>query len=252
MSTAKHPARDEHVEDDELFAKLPGDPAARDELVVRNLPLASYLARKFVGRGEALEDLEQVANLALLKAIDRFDATREVRFSTFATVTIVGELKRHLRDRGWSVRVPRQLQEMAVRITRELPELWQELGRSPTIPEIGDRIDATEDDVLEAMDAAQAYAAESLDQPTGDGNLTPGEALGSIDDRLERMEGWATVAPLIEQLPERERRILYLRFFEDKTQSEIAAELGISQMHVSRLLSQVLSFLRDNVDESPR
>lgn len=234
--------------DEELFARLPDDPPAREELAIRNRALASYLARKFVGRGEALEDLEQVANLALLKAIDRFDPSRDVRFSTFATVTIVGELKRHLRDRGWSVRVPRQLQEMAVRITRELPELWQELGRSPTIREIAERIDATEDDVLEAMDAAQAYAADSLDQPTGDGNLTPAEALGTVDERLERMEGWATVAPLIDRLPERERRILYLRFFQDETQSEIAAELGISQMHVSRLLSQVLSFLRDNVD----
>lgn len=241
-------SRLEPPSDEELFDRLPEDPAAREELVLRNRPLASYLARKFVGRGEALEDLEQVANLALLKAIDRFDSSRDVRFSTFATVTIVGELKRHLRDRGWSVRVPRQLQEMAVRITREIPELWQELGRSPTVREIAERIDAVDDDVLEAMDAAQAYAAESLDQPSGDSTLTPAEALGGVDERLERMDGWATVAPLIERLPERERRILYLRFFEDKTQSEIAAELGISQMHVSRLLSQVLSFLRENVD----
>lgn len=233
--------------EDELFARLPDDASAREELVVRHRPLASYLARKFVGRGEALEDLEQVAILALLKAIDRFDPSRDVRFSTFATVTIVGELKRHLRDRGWSVRVPRQLQEMAVRITRELPELWQELGRSPTVREIAGRIDASEDDVLEAMDAAQAYTTESLDQPSGEGDLTPAASLGATDERLEQMEGWATVAPLIERLGERERRILYLRFFEDRTQSEIAAELGISQMHVSRLLSQVLTFLRENV-----
>ncbi|MFB3739202.1 MAG: SigB/SigF/SigG family RNA polymerase sigma factor [Candidatus Velamenicoccus archaeovorus] len=236
--------------DEALFARLPDDPGAREELVIRNRPLASYLARKFVGRGEPLEDLEQVANLALLKAVDRFDPSRDVRFSTFATVTIVGELKRHLRDRGWSIRVPRQLQEMAVRITRELPEMWQELGRSPTVHEIAERIDASEDDVLEAMDAAQAYAAESLDQPSGESELTPAESLGATDDRLERMEGWATVAPFIERLPERERHILYLRFFEDQTQSEIAAALGISQMHVSRLLSQVLTYLREHVGDA--
>jgi RNA polymerase sigma-B factor len=238
------------TDDEELFARIRDDASAREELVVRNRPLASYLARRFVGRGEALEDLEQVANLALLKAVDRFDPSREVRFSTFATVTIVGELKRHLRDRGWSIRVPRPLQEMAVRITRELPEMWQELGRSPTVHEVAERIDASEDDVLEAMDAAQAYAAESLDQPSGESDLTPAESLGAVDDRFERMEGWATVAPFIERLPEREREILYLRFFEDRTQSEIAAALGISQMHVSRLLSQVLVFLRENVADS--
>jgi RNA polymerase sigma-B factor len=240
------------ITDGELFARLPDDPGARDELVIRNRPLAAYLARKFVGRGEALEDLEQVANLALLKAVDRFDPSRDVRFSTFATVTIVGELKRHLRDRGWSIRVPRQLQETAVRITRELPEMWQALGRSPTVHEIAERIDASEDDVLEAMDAAQAYTAESLDQPSGQSELTAAESLGTTDDRLERMEGWATVAPFIERLPERERHILYLRFFEDQTQSEIAAALGISQMHVSRLLSQVLTYLRETVGDAGR
>lgn len=232
------------LDEAELFERLP-DEAAREELLLRHRPLAQYLARKFVGRGEALEDLEQVASLALLKAIDRFETERDVKFSTFATVTIVGELKRHLRDRGWAVRVPRPLQELAVRVSGLMPELWQELGRSPTAREIAERVGASEDEVLEALDAAQAYSTDSLDAPTGDEDRpTPAESLGALDERFERLEGWRTVAPLIERLPERERAILYLRFFEEKTQSQIADELGISQMHVSRLLSRTLSGLR--------
>lgn len=235
--------------EEELFARLPEDRGARDVLVDRNRVLAAHLARKFMGRGEPLEDLEQVAYLALVKAIDRFDPTRDARFSTFATVTIVGELKRHLRDRGWAVRVPRPLQELVVRINRELPELWQELGRSPTVRELAQRIGVSEDDVVEAMDAAQSYAADSIDQPVGDSDFSPAETLGKPDERFEHLEGWASVARLVDQLPERERRILYLRFFEDRTQSEIARELNISQMHVSRLLAQALAFLREHAGE---
>jgi RNA polymerase sigma-B factor len=234
-------------EDPALFARLPGDEAAREELLVRHRPLALHLARRFAGRRESIEDLEQVASLALLNAIDRFDTSREVRFSTFATVTIVGELKRHLRDKGWAVRVPRSLQELSVRVNSVLPELSQELARSPTVTEIAERVGASEDDVLEALDAARAYSTDSLDAPVGDGEVTTGETLGGHDERFEQLEVWASIAPAIDRLPERERTILYLRFFEDRSQSQIAEQLGISQMHVSRLLAKVLAQLREDV-----
>lgn len=233
----------------ELFERLP-DQGAREELLVRHRSLALYLARRFVGRGDSLEDLEQVASLALLKAIDRFKPERDVRSPTFATVTIVGELKRHLRDRGWAIRVPRPLQELSARVSGLMPELSQELGRSPTVREIAERVGASEDELLEALDAAQAYSTASLDTPMGEEQgLTPAETFGEHDERFERLEGWRSVAPVIEQLPERERTILYLRFFEEKTQGQIAAELGISQMHVSRLLGRTLAFLREQHEE---
>lgn len=237
-------------DDGELFAQLPGDAAAREELLLRHRPLALYLAKRFAGRGESKEDLEQVASIALLNAIDRFDTTRDVKFSTFATVTIVGELKRHLRDKGWAVRVPRSLQELAVRVNQTLPELSQELGRSPTVREIAERVGAAEDDVLEALDAARAYTADSLDAPVGneEGGLTTGDTLAVHDERFEQLDGWASVAPLIDRLPARERTILYMRFFEEKSQSQIAEVLGISQMHVSRLLAKVLETLRGTAD----
>lgn len=231
--------------DAELFAQLP-DETARETLLVRNRPLAISLAKRFQGRGESLEDLEQVATLALLKAIDRMDLEREVKFSTFATVTITGELKRHLRDKGWAVRVPRPIQELAVRVNRLMATLTQELGRSPTVGEIAARAGVSDEETLEALDAARAYSADSLDAPTRVGeDLTPKERLVAPDDRLDRLDSWQSIAPVIRRLPERERTILYLRFFEEKTQSEIARELGISQMHVSRLLSRTLSAIRE-------
>jgi RNA polymerase sigma-B factor len=227
-----------------LFARLP-DEGAREALLVRHRPLALYLARKFMGRGESLEDLEQVATMALLKAIDRLDLNRDVRFSTFATITVIGELKRHLRDRGWAVRVPRPIQELAVRITRVIGTLTQELARSPTVREIADHLGASEDDVLEALDASRAYTADSLDAPIGGNDgFSPADTLAVQDEGFESLDSWQTVAPLLRKLPERERAILYMRFFEEKTQSEIAQELGISQMHVSRLLARTLARLR--------
>ncbi len=229
----------------ELFAQLP-DEAARETLLLRHRPLATSLARRFQGRGESLEDLEQVATLALLKAIDRMDTEREVKFSTFATITIVGELKRHLRDKGWAVRVPRPIQELAVRANRLVAELTQELGRSPTVREIAVRAAASDEDTLEALDAARAYSADSLDAPSGgEEGFTRKDRLAAPDDGLDRLDSWQSIAPMIRRLPERERTILYLRFFQEKTQSEIARELGISQMHVSRLLSRTLSTLRE-------
>lgn len=236
------------LDDATLFARLP-DEGAREALVVRHQPLARYLARKFTGRGESLEDLEQVATLALLKAIDRLDLSREVRFSTFATITVIGELKRHLRDRGWAVRVPRPIQELAVRITRVMGTLTQELARAPTVREIAQHVGASEEDVLEALDASRAYTADSLDAPTGDDDrFTPADTLAVHDDRFENLDSWQSVAPLLRELPQRERTILYMRFFEEKTQTEIAQALGISQMHVSRLLARTLTGLRQGAE----
>lgn len=236
------------LDDATLFARLP-DEGAREALVVRHRPLALYLARKFTGRGESLEDLEQVATLALLKAIDRLDLSRDVRFSTYATITVIGELKRHLRDRGWAVRVPRPIQELAVRITRVMGTLTQELARAPTVREIADHVGASEEHVLEALDASRAYTADSLDAPTGDDDrYSAADTLAVHDDRFESLDSWQSVAPLLRELPERERTILYMRFFEEKTQTEIAQELGISQMHVSRILARTLTGLRQGAE----
>jgi RNA polymerase sigma-B factor len=185
--------------------------------------------------------------MGLLHAIDRFDPERGVQFSTFAAATIVGELKRHLRDKCWSVRVPRRMQEIALSVNKVLPELAQSLGRSPSYAEVAAEIGETEADVIEAVDAAQAFTTTSLDAGVGDDAKTPAETLGEMDGRIDFAAGWADVAPAVRALPERERRILFLRFFENKTQSEIAEEIGISQMHVSRILAHTLATLRDTL-----
>jgi RNA polymerase sigma-B factor len=163
-------------------------------------------------------------------------------------VTIVGELKRYFRDKGWAVRVPRRLQEIGLRINTVLPELSQQLGRSPTIDEIAARCDANAEEILEAMEASQAYATSSLDAPAGEDGAAPIEVLGSDDPSMELLEEWASVAPAVRDLPQRERTVLYLRFFRGLTQSEIAREVGVSQMHVSRILSQTLRELREAVN----
>jgi RNA polymerase sigma-B factor len=221
------------------------DPALREELVGIHLPLVEYLARRFRNRGEPLEDLIQVGTIGLLKAIDRFDLQREVEFSTYATPTIVGELKRHFRDKGWAVRVPRRLQELNLSLNKVVAELSQEIGRSPTISEIAAKARLSEEEVLEGLDTSNAYAVISLDAPAGGEDApTVSEHIGSEDESLEALEYRAALGPLIAELPERERRILYLRFFRGMTQSQIAARLGISQMHVSRLLNRTLGVLR--------
>jgi RNA polymerase sigma-B factor len=232
----------------ELFATLP-DPRAREELARVFQPLAEYLARRFYGRGELLDDLVQVANLGLLKAIDRFDLSRGVKFSTYATATIVGELKRHFRDKGWALRVPRRLQEAGMKVGRTVTELYQDLGRAPTVSEIGERTGLSEDEVLEAMETAHAYSTTSLDAPTDEEGTTSLDKLGDEEEAYELLEGWTSVAPAIRELPSRERTILYLRFFRGLTQTQIAEEMGISQMHVSRLLSRTLRALRRRVSE---
>jgi RNA polymerase sigma-B factor len=228
------------------------DPTLRDELVAAHLGLAEYLARRFANRGEALDDLVQVASLGLLKAVDRFEPERGLEFSTFATPTIVGELKRHFRDKGWAVRVPRRVQELHLRTGDAIRLLSQELGRSPTIPEIARALDSSEEEVLEAIEAGQAYRATSIDAPSSDDDPASGIGahLGEEDPELRGVERRMTLSPLLEQLPERERAILHLRFFEGLTQSEIAARIGISQMHVSRLLSRSLQQLREAAEET--
>ena len=234
----------------ELFQRFAasGDSTLREELVGIHLPLVEYLARRFRNRGEPLEDLIQVGTIGLLKAIDRFDLDREVEFSTYATPTIVGELKRHFRDKGWAVRVPRRLQELNLSLTKVVAQLSQEIGRSPTVREIAVRMHLSEDEVLEGLDTSNAYAVVSLDAPAG-GEDTPSvsEHIGVEDETLETLEYRAALGPIISELPERERRILYLRFFRGMTQSQIADRLGISQMHVSRLLNRTLVMLRERL-----
>lgn len=232
---------------DELFAEYARtrDRALRDRLVEEHLPLARYLARRFVHRGEPLDDLVQVALLGLLKAVERFDPWRGLRFSTFATPTILGELKRHFRDRGWAVRVPRRVQELHVRLARVVGALSQELGRSPTTAEIAAAADATEEEVLEAMEAGGLYRLASLDAPAPEADGTErSERLGDDDDSFDAVEHRLELSALLDVLPDRERTIVYLRFFRGLTQSEIAARVGISQMHVSRLLTRSLEQLR--------
>jgi len=230
-----------------LFESLETDPTARDQLVELYTPLARHLARRFQGRGEPLEDLFQVAALALVKSVDRFELERGVQFTTYAAATIIGEIKRHFRDKGWAVRVPRRVQEAGLRVSRASTELYQTLGRSPTVPEIAKTTGLSEEEVLEGLDAANAYSAQSLDAPGDDDRGPSIDRLASEDDALEQLEGWTTVAPAIRALPERERYILYLRFFHGMTQSQIATLMGISQMHVSRLLARTLSELRASV-----
>ncbi len=224
----------------------------RERLVEQYIGLVEFLARRFRNRGEPLEDLVQVGTIGLLKAIDRFDLDREVEFSTYATPTIVGELKRHFRDKGWAVRVPRRLQELHLELTKIVGHLGQELGRSPTVAEIAEAAGTSEEQVLEGLEIAQAYNFASLDAPIGTeegGSTSFADQLGSEDEQLENLEYRASLAPEMEKLPERERTILYLRFFKGMTQSEIADRLGISQMHVSRLLNRTLIRLREALGE---
>ena len=224
----------------------------RSELVELHLPLAEYLARRFGNRGEPHEDLVQVATIGLIKAIDRFDLERQVAFSTYATPTIVGEIKRHFRDRGWTIRVPRRLQEIQAVINQAVSDLGQELGRSPTVAELATRVGMSEEEILEGLESANAYSPLSLDAPDPNGEVGAViEQLGDYDDALDAVVDRETVKPLLDQLDARSKRILLLRFFRNMTQSQIAEELGISQMHVSRLLSRTLADLRKALEDQP-
>jgi len=229
------------AEDDPARARL------RDDLVEAHLPLVEYLARRFRNRGEPLDDLIQVATIGLIKSVDRFDLERAVEFSTYATPTIVGEIKRHFRDKGWAIRVPRRLQELKLSLTKATSELSQKNGRSPTVAELAKHLEMTEEEILEGLESANAYSAVSLDAPDGGDDDSPAvaDSLGIIDESLEGVEYRESLKPLLEKLPPREKRILLLRFFGNMTQSQIASELGISQMHVSRLLARTLAELDD-------
>jgi RNA polymerase sigma-B factor len=223
---------------------------AREELIASHLPLVRYLAGRYRNRGENFDDLLQVGAVGLIKSIDRFDPDRGVAFSTFATPTILGEIRRHFRDKTWMIRVPRQLQELRGPIGNAREFLSHDLGRSPTIAEIATHIGVSEDQVLEALDASDAYSAVSIDAPISSDRSVGSfvdERLGSVDDAIDLIEMRECVSPLLDGLTERERRIVYLRFFREKTQTEIATELGLSQMHVSRLLSQILTRLRNTL-----
>jgi RNA polymerase sigma-B factor len=240
-------------EDRRLLARYHagGDPAAREQLVQRFLPLARQLARRYQRGGEQLDDLVQVASLGLLKAIDRFDPARETAFSSFAVPTILGELKRHFRDKGWSVRVPRDLQEMAVRVDRIADEMSREIGRAPTPGEIAERTGTSLEQVLEAREASAAYRAVSLDRPRSEDDEegdSYADAFGVEDPGFRIAEDSATVDRLMRVLTEREREVLRLRFEEDLTQSEIGQRVGVSQMHVSRLIRQSIARLRDEAN----
>ena len=249
---------DAHAErtppDADLFARCRGgDQRAREALVERYLPLARQLARRYQRADEPLDDLVQVASLGLLKAIDRFDSDRQVLFSSYAVPTILGELKRHFRDRTWSVRVPRDLQEMALRVDRTVTQLSLDLHRSPTVAELATAVSASEEDVLEALEAAGAYRASSLDAPRGSGDDEAGEsvadAFGTDEEGFDRAEERATLEPVLASISPRERRVLELRFAEDLTQAEIGARIGVSQMQVSRLIRQALTRLRSAMEE---
>jgi RNA polymerase sigma-B factor len=224
----------------------PRRPRLRDDLVEAHLPLVEYLARRFRNRGEPLDDLVQVATIGLIKSVDRFDLERGVEFSTYATPTIVGEIKRHFRDKGWAIRVPRRLQELKLSLTKATSELSQKNGRSPTVAELANHLGMSEEEILEGLESANAYSAVSLDAPDGGDDDSPAvaDSLGVMDDALEGVEYRESLKPLLEKLPAREKRILMLRFFGNMTQSQIAGELGISQMHVSRLLARTLAQLR--------
>ncbi len=239
-----------------LFAEMAALPegsaerhAIRDTLVETHLPLVEYLARRFRNRGELHDDLVQVATIGLIKSVDRFDLSRGVEFSTYATPTIVGEIKRHFRDKGWAIRVPRRLQELKLSLTKATSELSQKNGRSPTVAELAVHLGMTQDDVLEGLESANAYSTVSLDTPdSGDSDaLAVADTLGVTDEALEGVEYRESLKPLLDQLPPREKRILLLRFFSNLTQSQIATELGISQMHVSRLLARTLAQLRQGL-----
>jgi RNA polymerase sigma-B factor len=228
-----------------------GDRAARAEIAERMLPLARSLARRYVGKGEPLDDLEQVASLGLLKAIDRFDVSRDVRFATFAVPTIAGELKRHFRDRGWMLRVPRDVQELSARVMRCRETLTRELGRSPTVNEVAHALGAGLEQVLEALRAADAYRMMSLDQPLAEGAGAL-EAIGGDDEGYELAEHRVLLRCGFDGLGEREREIVRLRFYEGLTQREIARAVGVSQMHVSRLIRRSIDSMRDTIEPAAR
>jgi RNA polymerase sigma-B factor len=231
------------------------DPAIREELVRRNMPFAKRLALRYRGASESFDDLLQVANLGLLNAVDRFDPERGIPFTAFASPTILGELKRHFRDRVWTVRVPRGLHDRMAEVDKAIGELTKELQRSPSVGEIAERLELDQTDVLEAMEANHNRRPLSLDRPAGgdDGDeASPAEWIGEEDEAFELVEGRIALDAALPHLDERERLVLRLRFVEDMTQSQIAEQIGHSQMHVSRILRRALARIREQIREQQR
>lgn len=244
-SAARPPLR--QAESRELLARWQQerDQAARDELIKRFLPLARKLARRYTGAHEPFEDLLQVASYGLLKALDRFDLDRGTAFASFAVPTIVGELKRYFRDLGWSAHVPRRAQELALKVQRAERVLTTKTGRSPTVAELAQQLELSIECVLEGLEAAAAHHSSSLDVPHDDGGEsgTLADTFGQHDAGLQRVEDAATIAAAMQTLSQRERQVLELRFFEDLTQHEIAEQIGVSQMQISRILRRALTAL---------
>ena len=238
----------------ELFRryKEEGDDEAREQLIESHLNLVRFLASKFKNRGEPLDDLIQVGSLGLIKAIDRFDPSRGLEFTTFATPTIMGEIKRHFRDKGWSVRVPRRLQELSAKVTQATEELTRELNRTPTVTEIAERLDASVDEVLEAMESSSAYSSVPLE---GAGSNSDDDAPSVIDRfatedaDLESIDDRMVIEDAIASFSEREQEVVRMRFVEGMTQVEIAERLGISQVQVSRLLRRTLQRVQEKLEK---
>lgn len=250
MSTATAPAEDPQ----QLFERLRccGDSRARDELVNRFLPLARRLAARYHGAGEPFDDLLQVASLGLVKAVDRFDHTRGVSFTTYAVPTISGELKRHFRDNSWAVHVPRGMRDRALKVHAAIKELSENTGQRPPSDEVAERLSLSERQVDDALGALGAFDAVSLDGPAHQGSepdvQTRGETVGAVDGDYELAEDRATLQAALKQIPSRDRRVLHMRFIEDRTQSDIAAHIGVSQMQVSRILRRALERLRHAIE----
>jgi RNA polymerase sigma-B factor len=227
-----------------------GDLEARDRALVELMPLVRALASRYAGRGEPLEDLVQVGSIGLIKAVDRFDVDRGVDFPSYAVPTIVGEIRRHFRDKAWAMHVPRRLKELSLRLSRVLDQLTNELGRSPTIAELAAAAGVEEEEAIDALDSMNAYSTRSLDAPFDDvSDDSLSEKLGADEIGYAAVEDGTLLAAGLDVLDERERQIVELRFFDELTQSQIASEIGISQMHVSRLLRRALATMRGRIEE---
>jgi RNA polymerase sigma-B factor len=255
MSASRAARRRSHTQESRAFHRLraTGDPRARVELIERALPLAHQIARRYARGGEPFDDLLQVARLGLVKAVDRFDPTRGVAFSTYAVPTMVGEIKRHFRDAGWAIHLPRSLQERVLQVEQANQSLAGRIGRNPTVAEIADHTDLGAEEVVEAIDAASAYETRSLDAPApaDDEGRSYADTLGQPDERFQFVEDCGAVSVALRTLPTRDRRILHMRFMQGMTQSEIARQIGVSQMQISRLLRRALEDLRKQAEAVP-
>jgi RNA polymerase sigma-B factor len=247
MRTRREPREVRRVDELLVAYHRDGDRSARDQALVELMPLVRSLAARYAGRGEPLDDLVQVGAVGLIKAVDRFDVTRGVEFTSYGVPTIVGEIRRHFRDKAWAMHVPRRIKELSVRLSRVLDELTTTLGRSPTIAEIAEAAAVDEEDVIDALDASHAYTTRSLDAPTAGGDPFA-EGLADADPGYDGVDDRWVLAAGLDALDPRARRIVELRFFEERTQSQIAAELGISQMHVSRLLRDAMEQMRASIE----